>query len=322
VEVFGIHLLGLDARSGHKLLLSALVVGTAIVLRLALRKLESVLAPTVSRRALWTEKTARLLVGAAAALLLLSIWFESSHDLALFGGLIAGGIAVASQKLLQAVAGFFVIVFGRSFNLGDRIEIGGVRGDVLDIGLLKTTVMEMGVTPDRQPDPKHWVGARQYTGRIVTIANSEVFEQPVFNYSRDFDYLWDEIQIPLKYDVDLRTAERVALDAARTASTEVVAEARTQLERVRSKYLLRETDLEPRAYVRLTDNWIELSIRFLARPSGIREMKDRIFRRLLTAFGEEGISIASATFEVVGMAPVRLEGGAPEEGEPSPHEMQ
>jgi len=322
VEVFGIHLLGLDARSGHKLLLSALVVGTAIVLRLALRKLESVLAPTVSRRAIWTEKTARLLVGAAAALLLLSIWFESSHDLALFGGLIAGGIAVASQKLLQAVAGFFVIVFGRSFNLGDRIEIGGVRGDVLDIGLLKTTIMEMGVPADRQPDPKHWVNARQYTGRIVTVVNSEVFEQPVFNYSRDFDYLWDEIQIPLKYDVDLRTAERVALDAARTASTEVVAEARTQLERVRSKYLLRETDLEPRAYVRLTDNWIELSIRFLARPSGIREMKDRIFRRLLTAFGEEGISIASATFEVVGMAPVRLEGGSPEEGEPSPHEMQ
>ena len=79
MEVFGIHLLGLDARSGHKLLLSALVVGTAIVLRLALRKLESVLAPTVSRRAIWTEKTARLLVGAAAALLLLSIWFESSR---------------------------------------------------------------------------------------------------------------------------------------------------------------------------------------------------------------------------------------------------
>jgi len=322
VEVFGIHLLGLDARSGHKLLLSALVVGTAVVLRLALRKLESTLAPTVSRRAIWTEKAARLLVGAAAVLLLLSIWFENSRDLALFGGLIAGGIAVASQKLLQAVAGFFVIVFGRSFNLGDRIEMAGVRGDVLDIGLLKTTVMEMGVTPDRQPDPKHWVNARQYTGRIVTIVNSEVFEQPVFNYSRDFDYLWDEIQIPLKYDVDLRTAERVALEAARSASSDVVAEARTQFQRVRSKYLLREADLEPRAYVRLTDNWIELSIRFLARPSGVREMKDRIFRRLLSAFGEEGISIASATFEVVGMAPVRLEGGAPEEGEPSPHEMQ
>ena len=288
MEVFGIHLLGLDARSGHKLLLSALVVGTSIVLRLALRK-----------------KAARLLVGAAALLLLLGIWFDDSHDFALFVGLIAGGVAVASRKLLQSVAGFFVIVFGRSFNLGDRIEIGDVRGDVLDIGLLKTTVREMGVT-----------------GRIVTVVNSEVFEQPVFNYSRDFDYLWDEIQIPLKYDVDLRTAERVALDAARTASNEVVAEARTQLERVRSKYLLRETDLEPRAYVRLTDNWIELSIRFLARPSGVREMKDRIFRRLLTAFGEEGISIASATFEVVGMAPVRLEGGSPEEGEPSPHEMQ
>jgi len=112
----------------------------------------------------------------------------------------------------------------------------------------------------------------------------------------------------------------VCLEAARAATQEVVQEAKARLGTTRRSF--GAEDLEPRVYVRLTDNWIELSIRFLARPSGVREMKDRIFRRLLSAFGEEGISIASATFEVVGMAPVRLEGGAPEEGEPSPHEMQ
>ena len=149
-----------------------------------------------------------------------------------------------------------------------------------------------------------------------------MFEQPVFNYSRDFDYLWDEIQLPLKYDGDLRTAERVALDAARTVTAEIVDEAKGQLARIRDKYLLREADLEPRTYLRLTDNWIELSVRFLSRPFAVREVKDKMSRRILSAFQEEGISMASATFEVVGMAPVRLEGGSPEEGEPAPHEMQ
>jgi small-conductance mechanosensitive channel len=91
---------------------------------------------------------------------------------------------------------------------------------------------------------------------------------------------------------------------------------------VQNRYLLREADLDPRAYIRLTDNWIELSVRFLARPFAVREIKDRISRRVLSAFQEEGISIASTSIEVVGMAPVRLEGAATEEGEPAPHEMQ
>jgi small-conductance mechanosensitive channel len=239
-----------------------------------------------------------------------------------FSGLVIGGLAVASQKLMQAVAGFFVIVFGKTFNLGDRIEMGGVRGDVLDIGLLKTTVMEMGVPESQQPDPKHWINARQYTGRIVTVVNSEVFEKPVFNYSRQFDYLWDEIQLPLKYDVDLRAAERIALEAVRSATEEITREAREVLQKMKDKYLIRESELVPRAFIRLTDNWIELSVRFIARPFGVRELKDRISRRLLTALQDEGIQIASTTFEVVGLPTVRLEATAEELQPGAPEEMQ
>jgi small-conductance mechanosensitive channel len=101
---------------------------------------------------------------------------------------------------------------------------------------------------------------------------------------------------------------------------EVVHEATGRLGTARRSFA--PEDLEPRVYVRLTDNWIELSIRFLTRPLAVREVKDRISRRLFSAFQEEGISIATTSREVVGMAPVRLEGASPDDGEPSPHEMQ
>jgi len=239
----------------------------------------------------------------------------NAHDLALFAGFTAVALAVAFRKPLHAFAGFLAIVLGRRFARGDRIEVGGLRGEVLRVGPLSTSLLESPPGDAGRP-----ADAGKPGGRIVTFSNSAVFDGPVFKDAEDFDYLFGEIALPLKYDVDLRTAERVCLEAARAATQEVVQEAKARLGTTRRSF--GAEDLEPRVYVRLTDNWIELSIRFLGRPSGVREMKDRISRRLLSAFGEEGISIASATFEVVGMAPVRLEGGSPEEGDPSPHEMQ
>ena len=237
------------------------------------------------------------------------------HDLALFAGFAAVGLALAFRKPLQAFAGFLAIVLGRRFARGDRIEVGGVRGEVLRVGPLTTTLLETPLLEVGRP-----TDAGRPGGRIVIVSNAALFDGPVFKNAGDFDYVFGEIALPLKYDVDLRTAERVCLEAARTATLEVVHEARGHLdERKRS---FSAEDLEPRVYVRLTDNWIELSLRFLSRPLAVRELKDRISRRLFSALQEEGISIATTSMEVVGMAPVRLEGATPEEGEPSPHEMQ
>jgi len=238
-----------------------------------------------------------------------------AHDLALFAGLAAVGFAVAFRKPLQAFAGFLAIVIGRRFAQGDRIDMGGVRGEVLLVGPLTTTLLEAAPTETGRA-----ADAGKPGGRIVAVTNSAIFDGPVFKDAWDFDYVFGEIALPLKYDVDLRTAERVCLEAARAATVEVVQEARARLREVKRSFA--DEDLEPRVYVRLTDNWIELSLRFLSRPLALRELKDRISRRLFSALQEEGISIATTSMEVVGMAPVRLEGASPEEGEPSPHEMQ
>jgi small-conductance mechanosensitive channel len=284
-----------------KLVATAGVVGGWLIVRWALRRLEDRLRESASRRTIWTWKALTIAVGAAAIVACGAIWFEDAGHLAVFSGIVVGGIAFASQKLFQSLAGFLVIVFGRTFDLGERIEMGGVRGDVLDIGLLKTTVMEMGVPSDLQPDPKHWVGGRQYSGRIVTLTNDVVFEKPVFNYSRNFDFLWEEIQLPIKYDADLRAAERILVEAARAETGEFGAEAKAGMKKLRNQAVLADAVFDPQVFVRLTDNWVELSLRFVCKPHGIRQIKDRIFRRILEAFTAQGLEIASSTFAIVGL---------------------
>jgi small-conductance mechanosensitive channel len=117
---------------------------------------------------------------------------------------------------VTAVAGYFVILRGKTFNVGDRIVMGGVRGDVIALSFTQTTIMEMGQPPSvASDDPGMWVKRRQYTGRIVTVSNSKIFDEPVYNYSRDFPYIWEEISLPVSYTADRKRAEEVLLDVAR-----------------------------------------------------------------------------------------------------------
>ena len=306
MEIFDVRILGLSEAGLRKLVLSVVVLVLAFGARSLLRIVSGLGEGATSRRSIWVRKSIRLAIGGLATLLLLSIWFDDPGRLSTFMGLVAAGLAFAAQNLVLSVAGYFVIVFGRVFDLGHRIELGGVRGDVLDIGLVKTTIMEMGVPRALFPEPHHWVAARQYTGRVVTVANAEVFRQPVFNYTANFELLWEELTVPLRYGTDLAKAEAVVLDAAQTHTREAVAVAGQQLEQLRRRYLVEQTDLEPSTYVRLTDNWVELTVRFLVSTHGVRVVKDRIARSVLKSFGETGIEVASQTFEVVRTPPITI----------------
>ena len=104
------------------------------------------------------------------------------------------------------MAGYLLILRGGMFNIGDRIKMGGVRGDVIRIGFIQTTIMEMGQPPAEQSEkPRMWVEARQYSGRIVSVSNAMIFDEPVYNYSRDFPYIWEEMHIPVSYKGGSRT---------------------------------------------------------------------------------------------------------------------
>lgn len=256
-----------------------------------------------ARAAFWVKQAIHLISAAVLILGLCSIWFDNPARLATAFGLVTAGLAFALQKVITAFAAYVVILRGKTFNVGDRIVMGGVRGDVIELGFIQTTIMEMGQPPsvEDKADPAMWVRARQYTGRIVRVTNDKIFETPVYNYTREFPFIWEEMMVRVSYHTDLRRAEEIIVETARAFTSkfnEIGEEALTELER---RYFVARDEFEPRVFVRLTDNWIELTVRFITRERGIRDIKDKMSRQIVAQFSDSGIGIASSTYDVVGM---------------------
>jgi small-conductance mechanosensitive channel len=193
------------------------------------------------------------------------------------------------------------------FNAGDRIVIGGVRGDVIDLSFLQTTVMEMGEARGEQADsPSVWVRSRQYTGRIVTVSNAVIFDQPVYNYTREFPFIFEEIAIPISYDSDWPKAEQVLLAAAQKHALKFTDMEKDAIEELKRRYFLGEENPGPRVYWRLTDNWIEMSVRFVVPDHGVRGIKDAMSRDIIQNLKAAGLGIASGTYQVVGMPKLQV----------------
>jgi len=216
------------------------------------------------------------------------------------------------QRFIIAIAGYLVILRGKTFSIGDRIIIGGVRGEVIALDFFQTTVLEMGqpASIESEEKPAVWVMARQYTGRIVTVANGVIFERPVFNYSRDFPFIWEELDVGIGYDGEHEKAERILLEAARRHAGCAAHRTAPWARHLRSIYDFEPPSVEPRVYYRLTSNWVELALRYVVPDRNIREIKDAINREVLVRFKEEGITVASATYDVVGFPPITVDRAA------------
>jgi small-conductance mechanosensitive channel len=317
VQVFGVTLVGVSTTTGVKLLFSLALVAVvlavrAVVLTLARRSLGGEVGDP---RRFWIRQAIQVIVAVVLVLGLISIWVTPDTDITTGIGLISAGLAFALQQVILSLAAYFVILRGDTFGVGDRITLGGVRGDVVRLGFLKTTIMEMGQPPSvASADPAVWVHSRQYTGRLVTVTNGVIFTEPVYNYTRDFPYLWEEIALPISYDADRAAAEAILLTAARSHAVTDDAAARAALAHMQARYAMADASLEPAVYWRITDNWLELALRFLVPHRGVREIKDAISRDVLTALDDAGIGIASATYDIVGMPPVHLETEQPTGG--------
>ncbi|WP_174298128.1 mechanosensitive ion channel family protein [Sphingomonas bacterium] len=313
MHFLGIDWVGLNADNRRKLLLSLAFVAVVLVVSRLLRWLIGVVLNSTEHATVqskfWMRQAISLLATILLPLGLLSIWFSDPTRLATALGLVSAGLAFALQQPVTALASYFVILRGGTFTVGDRISMGGVRGDVIRLGFIQTTIMEMGQPPAvEDADPAMWVKSRQFTGRIVTVSNAKIFAEPVFNYTRDFPYIWEEMAIPITYTADRVAAERIILAAAGAHAIppdSIAAEAKRDLQ---DRFGVTPVDFTPHVYYRITDNWLELTVRFAVHLRGIRNVKDAMARDILTEFDKLGIGIASSTYDIVGLPPVELRG--------------
>lgn len=231
-------------------------------------------------------------VGYLLTIVLLTVVFsEKLGGLTVALGVAGAGIAFALQEVIASFAGWLAIMFGGFYKSGDRVQLGGIKGDVMDIGVLRTTIMETG----------QWVDGDLYNGRIVLIANSFVFKEPVFNYSGDFPFLWDEIKIPIQFGSNYDKTNEILLKAGNEVAGDLTTESREGWHTLQNKFRLEEAITEPMVSLVVNDNWVEYTLRYVVNYKKRRLTKTALFTKILKEVeatnGE--IKFASATFHLV-----------------------
>src|ERR1700693_4542550 len=189
--------------------------------------------------------------GYLSILLFLAILFEDRLGRVCFAfGVVGAGVAVALQDVLASIAGAFSIGFSRLYAIGDRVQIGDTRGDVIDIGLLRTTLMETG----------NWVSKDLYNGRLVRIPNSTVLKGSVFNYSQGFHFIWDEIKVLFATGSDCQFAREMLLRVAKESIGEYLIEAQLSWRLVSDNFKILNPPLEPIVTLNVNNGSLEVGL--------------------------------------------------------------
>ena len=206
---------------------------------------------------------------------LIAIWAKEIRTFAISLVAIGAAIVVATKELVQCVGGYLLRATGQSYSIGDRIEVGSFRGEVIDHNILTTTILEIG--PGR--------AFHMHTGRRVVFPNSLLFSTPVINESSTERYVVHVFSIPLSADQDWQRAEQILLEAARTECTAFLDEARRYMEQLEQTHAISGPSVEPRVAVQIPEpNRLHLLVRIPVPVGRQGRIEQNILRRFLADF--------------------------------------
>jgi small-conductance mechanosensitive channel len=227
--------------------------------------------------------------GYLSILLFLAILFEDRLGrLSVTLGVVGAGVAVALQDVVASIGGAFSIGFSKLYSVGDRVQIGDTRGDVIDIGLLRTTMMETG----------NWVSKDRYNGRIVRIPNSIVLKVPIFNYSQGFRFVWDEIKVLFTTASNCQLAREMLLRGAREAIGEYLVEAHTSWKTVSDNFRSANPPLEPTVALVVNAGSLEFTVSYVVDYAKRTAMQDKLFTKIVQEVANSNGQLAWAPSSV------------------------
>jgi len=282
-------LLGMNAATQGRVLISVLVIIILFVLRRALLAVIGRRVEDPASRYRWAKSSAYTtsLIGLAVVI---QIWFVALRSLSTFLGLLSAGLAIALRDLVADFAGWLFILFRRPFDLGDRIQIGAHAGDVIDRRIFQFSIMEIG----------NWVGADQSTGRVIHIPNQRVFLEPLANYSAGFPYLWNELKVLVTLESDWKKAKTLFAQITKEITKDVVEEAQGPRKEEDQRFLIHYRTLTPTVYTSVEESGVLLTVRYLCRPRERRGTSEALWEEILQAVSRtEGIELAYPTQRLV-----------------------
>ncbi len=222
---------------------------------------------------------------------LVRIWFGGGGGITTYLGILSAGVAIALANVLENLAGWVFIVTRRPFRVGDRVEIQGRAGDVVDIRAFRFSMLEIG----------NWVDADQSTGRLIHVPNGKVFTEQVSNYTEGFPYIWDELALLVTFESDWKQAERIVAGALTEHAPDTSAPAVVDaIREAGHQYLIRYRHLTPTTYVSVRPSGVLVTGRYLVGVRTRRSVADALWRSVLDAVTDEAtVEIAYQTTRII-----------------------
>ena len=202
------------------------------------------------------------------------IWIAGFQSLATYLGLLSAGLAIALKDPISDLFGWIFIMWRRPFEVGDRIEIGEVAGDVVDQRIFQFSLMEIG----------NWVHADQSTGRLLHVPNQVVFTSVLANYTKGSDYIWNELPVLITFESDWQKAKNLLLEIANQYAKDNIEMIESSFEKATKRFLIEYGKLTPTVYSSVEESGVELTIRYLCEPRQRRDSSQIIWEAILKAF--------------------------------------
>lgn len=202
------------------------------------------------------------------------LWFSGFQSIATYLGLLSAGIAIALKDVVSNFAGWLFIISRRPFSVGDRIQIGNYAGDVIDTRVFQFTLLEIG----------NWVNADQSTGRIIHIPNGMVLSEVLANYSKGFQYIWNEIPVLITFESNWKKAKKILQKIADKDAEQLSKAAEKRVKEASKKFMILYSRLTPIVYTSVQDSGVLLTIRYLCEPQRRRDSEQVIWEDILEEF--------------------------------------
>ncbi|MDF1574729.1 MAG: mechanosensitive ion channel [Bacteroidales bacterium] len=265
--------LGIAPENQTKLFYSVLILVAFGLIRFAMLKIVWRLTEDPKTRYTW-KRTASFTLGTLTLIMIGSVWIRAMSQFGAFLGLLTAGLAIALKDLLTNIAGWIFILARKPFGLGDRVQIGDLAGDVIDIRIFQFTLLEI----------RNWVKADQSTGRIIHVPNGMIFTKAQANYTSGFKFIWNEIAVLLTFESNWQLAKEILLKIIREHSEDLSEDAEKKIMEASKKYMIYYTHLTPTVYTTVEPSGVLLTMRFICDPRKRRASEHEVWEEVLKEF--------------------------------------
>jgi len=267
---------------------SAVALGVIYFILYLVRRFINSLQISITKRHQY-RKRAGYTAAIVYLIVLIPIWAGRTQQWATVLSVMGAGIALALHEVLLNIAGWLYILFRHPYRTGDRIELGALQGDVIDISVLQTTMLEVG----------NWVDGDQSTGRVVHMPHGQIFRTPLYNYTQGFEFIWNEFSIVITFESNWEAAKAILLKLGEKESKEVQEIVRTKIDRMAREYLIYYKNFSPIVYTKIQDSGVKLTLRYLTeakrRRGGIHIISEQVLKAVNDA---KDIEFAYPTYRI------------------------